>query len=875
MNELAKAYDPKGVEGHWYAHWEQEGYFRGPLGRPGDPFCIVIPPPNVTGILHMGHALNNTLQDVLVRRARMQGRPTLWLPGTDHAGIATQNVVERRLGEEGKSRHDLGREAFVERVWSWKDTYEERILGQLRRLGCSCDWERTRFTMDEGLSQAVRTVFVRLYEEGLIYRGNRIINWCPRCTTALSDIEVEYAERDGELITVRYPLADGSGGISVATTRVETMLGDTCVAVHPEDDRYSGLVGRNVRLPLVDREIPIVADAGVDPEFGTGAVKVTPAHDPLDHEIATRHGIEALNIFDEHARVNEHGGRFAGLERTAARKAVLEALKAADLVEREERPYAHSVGHCSRCQTAVEPWLSEQWFVDMKELAAPAVDAVRSGRVRLVPERPFTKTYTDWMENIRDWCISRQLWWGHRIPVWYCENGHRFASMTDPDACAECGTKSIEQDPDVLDTWFSSWLWPFSTLGWPEEGEDLEYWYPTSVLVTGYDILFFWVSRMIMSGLHFRGEVPFRDVVLTGLVRDWEGKKMSKSAGNQVDPLDLVDRYGTDALRFTLTRAAIPGQDMNLNEEWIEGDRRFCNKLWNASRFVLQHLDGKVPEVPSEDLSLPERWILSRLAQTREVVDRSLAAYEFSEAARSLHQFVWSEFCDWYLEVAKLALREGEDGPVRAVLHHVLESTLRLLHPIMPFITEELWQRLPRPDEGAPSIMVSAWPGGDPSRIDAGAEEDMAFLQTIVVQVRRFRHEHGIAPSRRMEARVRASGAFGDLVRIHEGMLRALAALSGVELVDEVPQQGWSRLVAGQAEIYLPVADLVDVDAERSRLTREVDAAAEHAGKARAKLENPSFVERAPGEVVDRTRRQLAELEGKLEKLRSQLAELG
>ncbi len=874
MTDLAKAYDPEGTEERWYAFWRDEGFFEGPTGADGEPFSIVIPPPNVTGALHIGHALNNSLQDIVVRRARMLGRPTLWVPGTDHAGIATQNVIEKRLAEEGKSRHDLGREAFLERTWAWKDEYEERILGQLARLGCSVDWTRTRFTMDEGLSRAVREVFVRLFDEGRIYRGHRIINWCPRCTTALSDIEVKHREKDGELVTMRYPLASGDGHIAVSTTRVETMLGDTGVAVHPDDDRYRDLVGGEAILPLLDRPIPIVADEAVDPEFGTGAVKVTPAHDPTDFEIGERHGFEPINVFDPEAQVNEEGGPFAGLDRYEARVRVLEALRDGDLVEGEERPYVHSVGHCDRCDTEVEPWLSEQWFVSMKELAAPAIRAVRDGRVRIVPKRPYEKTYLDWMENIRDWCISRQLWWGHRIPVWYCAEGHVFAAKEDPDACTECGSTEIQQDPDVLDTWFSSQLWPFSTLGWPEETEDLGYWYPTSVLVTAPDIIYLWVARMIMAGLHFRGEIPFRDVMIHGVVRDFEGKKMSKSLGNTLDPLEIIERYGTDALRFSLARAAVPGQDTNVAEEWIEGDRRFCNKLWNAARFVLQNLGDEPPEEPTE-LELPERWILSRLAQVAETVDRALGSYEFAEASRSLHQFVWSEFCDWYLEIAKLRLRDPERAPAaRAVLYRVLEQSLRLAHPMMPFITEEIWQRLPRPEGGPGAIMVAPWPETSDERLDAGAEEEMAFLQEIVVEARRFRHEHGLPPQQRIEAAVVAPGTFRELVEAHAAELESLAWLSELRLVDVPPGDGWSRVVAGQAEIYLPLAELVDVDAERERLRKEVGQAEEQAERARRKLDNRGFLEGAPPDVVEKARTQLAEHEDKVEKLKGQLQEL-
>jgi valyl-tRNA synthetase len=871
MTELAKAYDPKGVEDRWYAFWEEQGYFIGPTGAPGDPFSIVIPPPNVTGVLHMGHALNNTLQDILVRRVRMQGRPTLWVPGTDHAGIGTHVVVEQRLAEEGLTRYDLGREKFLERTWAWKDDYEARMLNQLRRLGASVDWTRTRFTLDEGLSRAVRKVFVQLYDEGHIYRGYRIINWCPRCGTALSDAEVKHRDIAGELVTLRYPLTDGSGSVSVSTTRVETMLGDTAVAVHPDDERYRSLVGTSVTLPLVGREIPIVADDSVDPSFGTGAVKVTPAHDPNDFEIGQRHGLAQINIFDKEAVVNENGGRFEGLPRYEARKAVLEALRAEGAVDHEERPYVHSVGHCDRCDTEIEPWLSEQWFVAMKELAKPAIEAVRSGRVRIVPEQPFSKQYLDWLENIRDWCISRQLWWGHRIPVWYCENGHRFAALEDPTACADCGSEAIEQDPDVLDTWFSSQLWPFSTLGWPESTDDLAYWYPTDVLVTAYEILYLWVVRMVVAGVHFMGTEPFTDVVIHGIVRDFEGKKMSKSKGNAIDPLELMDRYGTDAMRFSLARSAVPGQDTNVAEEWIEGDRRFVNKLWNATRFALPHIGSDLPEPPPTEPALPEAWILSRLETTRASVDAALESYEFADAAKTLYQFVWSEFCDWYLEMAKLGMDAEHAPAVRSTLYEVLETVLRLMHPFMPFVSEELWQKLPRRAGSADSIMVSPWPIPSDGRIDLGAEAEMAFLQEIVVEVRRYRHEHGIAPRERIDAVVAGEADRTATALAHSDELKALASISELRAGDR--PDGWSRVVAGGVDVYLPLPE-TDREAERERLQKDIAEADKLAERAGSKLSNDGFTKGAPADVVAKVRAQLAEHSERAARLRAQLEDL-
>ncbi len=871
MTELAKAYDPKGVEERWYAFWEEQGYFTGPTGADGDPFCMVIPPPNVTGALHVGHALNNSIQDTLIRRSRMQGRPTLWVPGTDHAAIATQNVLERRLTDEGKTRFDLGREAFEALFWEWKDEYEARIIGQLKRLGCSCDWTRTRFTMDEGLSNAVRTVFVQLYEEGHIYRGARIINWCPRCTSAISDIEVNHEMTEGELVTLRYPLKDGSGSISVATTRVETMLGDTGVAVNPSDDRYKALIGKTVILPLMGREIPIVADDAVEMDFGTGAVKVTPAHDPTDFEIGERHGLPAVNIFDKEAVVNENGGRFAGLDRYAARKAVREALIEEGVVEKEERPYMHSVGHCDRCGTEVEPWLSEQWFLAMKELAKPAIEVVKDGRITFVPERPYTGVYLDWMENIRDWCISRQLWLGHKIPAWYCPDGHITVGMKDPDACSTCGSKDVEQDADTLDTWFSSGLWPFSTLGWPEETEDLKYWYPTDVLSTAQEIIYLWVARMTFLGLHFVGDIPFSQVLIHPTVRDAEGRKMSKSLGNVTDPLEVMDEYGTDALRFAFLGGCTLGQDMSFAIDRVESARRFCNKLWNAARFAMQSFSTDVPEIPS-DLGLPERWILSRLARTQAEVDKALDDFEFGHAAQATYHFIWSEFCDWYLETTKLATGEREKA-ARGTLYHVLEASLRLAHPMIPFLTEEIWQRLPKDASAPDSIMVAAWPKADLSRIDEDAESQMAFLQAIVGEIRRFRHDHQIPPRERIEAVVKTDAKGAEILERLGEEIKALGLLSDIKAGDQ--PSGWSRALAGTTEIYLPLSEYVDVGAERDRLDRGIAEANKQASRARAKLDNPKFASGAPADVVAKVRDQLVEHEAKADLLRTQLEELG
>ncbi len=863
MTELSTAYQPQDIEEHWYRAWLQAGTFRARPNPEKRPFCIVIPPPNVTGALHMGHALNNTLQDVLVRRARMQGYETLWLPGTDHAGIATQNVVERELRKDGLTRHDLGRERFVEKVWEWKERYGSRIIMQLQKLGCSCDWDRTRFTMDEGLSRAVRTIFVRWFEEGLIYRGLRIINWCPRCTTALSDIEVEHEETAGELVTFRYDLTDGSGSISVATTRVETMLGDTGIAVNPNDDRYLDLVGKRVRHPFfADRDVPIVADDAVDLEFGTGAVKVTPAHDPTDFDIGARHELDKINIFDEHATTTAEAGGFAGLDRYAAREAVLRALRERGVVENEERPYVHPVGHCSRCGTEVEPWLSEQWFVKMQPLARPAVDVVTRGEITFHPER-FAKQYVDWMDNIRDWCISRQLWWGHRIPVWYCDDcGEAFASLDDPETCRECRSGSIRQDPDVLDTWFSSQLWPFSTLGWPDRTDDLAYFYPTTLLCTGYDILFFWVARMIVSGVYAMDDVPFREVFLTGLVRDFEGKKMSKSAGNVIDPLDVVERYGADALRFALAFATVPGNDTNLSEERIEAARNFANKLWNATRFVLMALGDERPEPPPRDeLSVTDRWILSRLDATIEEVERWYLSYNFGELSRVLYRFIWSEYCDWYIELAKLNLEGESEVQTRAVLLHVLDRILRMLHPIMPFITEDLWQKV----RGKGSVMTAPWPQPEGLQ-DPRAEATVRRLQEIVVEIRRLRSEHDVEPSQRPTAWHAGLDGLRDEVQ----------RLARVELADQRPS-GSGRYVRSvtpsgdEVELALDV----DVEAEANRLRKKLAAFEQDLAAAERKLSNEQFTSKAPPAVVDKERRKLEEARAGRDKVKAQLDALG
>ncbi len=879
--QLPPQYTPGEGEARRYGEWVARGLFTpdggaGTRAGAGDrpTYCIVIPPPNVTGSLHMGHALDHTLMDALIRRRRMQGYATLWLPGMDHAGIATQNVVERELAREGLSRHDLGREAFVERVWQWKAESGGKILGQMRRLGDSVDWSRERFTMDEGLSRAVQTIFKRLFDDGLIYRAERIINWCPRCLTALSDIEVEHTDIDGELISIRY--GDGPDTVVVATTRAETMLGDTAVAVHPDDQRYANLVGREIELPLSGRRIPVVADPHVDPEFGTGAVKVTPAHDPDDFEIGRRHSLPGLTIMDERGNITAPGP-FEGLDRFEARPAVVAALREQGRITHEIRPYVHAVGHCSRCGTIVEPRLSLQWFVKVAPLAKAAGDAVRDGRVRIHPAEMAVR-YFDWVDDMHDWCISRQLWWGHRIPVWYGPNGQ--TRCLGPGDQPPAG-KGWRQDPDVLDTWFSSALWPFSTLGWPGDTDDLRRFYPTSVLVTGYDILFFWVARMMMFGLYAMSDrdpadaVPFRAVALHGLVRDQYGRKMSKSRGNTVDPLDWIDRFGADATRFTLARGASPGSDVTVSEEWVTGARNFCNKLWNATRFAL--LNGAVvpPSLPElAHLSVADRWILSRLGAVTADVDALFEHYEFGKACEGLYHFAWDEVCDWYLELAKAALPTPGGDTTRQVLGYVLDRLLRLLHPVIPFVTEELWTAL----TGGESVLAAPWPGqrlaaateagdGRPGH-DPDAEAQIASLMRLVTEVRRFRSDQGLRPGQAVPAAL--AGIGGTTLAPHEASIRALLRLSP-------PGDGFAATASLQAEgvtVELDTAGVIDLAAERRRMEKDLAAARKEAEQAERKLANDSFLARAPGDVVAKTRDRLSAAQADIDRISAQLAAL-
>ncbi len=896
--ELAKGYEPHDVEKRWYAEWEAKGYFRAEDTSDKKPYSIVIPPPNVTGALHMGHALNNTLQDILCRWKRMQGYNVLWMPGTDHAGIATQNVVERQLAAEGKDRHDLGRDEFIQRVWRWKGESGGEIIGQLKRLGASCDWERERFTMDEGLSKAVRTVFVKLHKDGLIYRDNRLINWCPRCHTALSDIEVEHEDKKGHLWHIRYPVVGEPGRfVTVATTRPETMLGDSAVAVHPDDPRYLDLVGKSVILPLVGREIPVVADDYVEMEFGTGVVKITPAHDFNDFEVGVRHGLERINVLDESGVINGAGGQYEGLERFEARKKIVEDLDAAGLLEKID-DHALSIGGCYRCKTVVEPYLSLQWYVKVAPLAEKALAAVKEGKTRILPKQ-WENTYYDWMENIRDWCISRQIWWGHRIPAWFCDScGEITVEMEAPTSCGKCGGSDLRQETDVLDTWFSSALWPFSTMGWPDSTPLLQTFYPTSCLITGFDILFFWVARMMMMGLHFMDQVPFTDVYIHALVRDSQGHKMSKSKGNVIDPLTVIDQYGTDAFRFTLAAFAAQGRDIKLAEERIAGYRNFCNKVWNAARFTLMNLDGFDPAgISLGDLKLSQgdQWILHRFNETARETNQALAEYRYNEAANGLYQFTWSEFCDWYLELSKQDLY-GNDrerkSTVQFVLWHTLEQLLRLLHPFMPFITEEIWQALPKDAVGAihelplqtaihelplPTIMLAAYPEFLAERSFPQAAEKMEQVMAVISGIRNVRGEMEVPPSRSIAAILSCGSEDSrELMKHNESSIMTLARLSdlaiGLEL--EKPEDA-SIQVAGDVQIFVPLKGLVDVEAEVQRLLKEIGKIVKDMELFTKKLENPSFVDRAPSDVVAKEKEKLAEvtakkgvLEASLEKIR-------
>ncbi|MBI3932421.1 MAG: valine--tRNA ligase [Acidobacteria bacterium] len=872
---LGKTFEPRDVEPRWYRYWEESGFFGADPASGRRPFCIVIPPPNVTGSLHIGHAFTLTLQDVIVRWRRMSGFDTLWLPGLDHAGIATQTVVERQLAKEGRRKEDLGREAFERRVWEWKDESGGTIARQLRLMGYSLDWTRERFTLDATLSRAVREVFVSLWEDGLVYRGNYIVNWCPRCVTALSDLEVEVAAENGSLWHIRYPAADGGQGIVVATTRPETLLGDTAVAVHPEDERYRHLIGRRVILPVLKREIPVVADAFVDREFGTGAVKITPAHDPNDFQAAQRLGLPAVEIMDERGVLNGNAGPYAGQDRLEARKGIVNQLSAEGLLVKST-PHQVPLGRCQRCDTVVEPRLSNQWFVRTGPLAEPAIQAVEDGRIVFVPEN-WSKTYFEWMRNIRDWCVSRQLWWGHRIPAWTCGGcSELIVAREDPTTCPKCGGTALVQETDVLDTWFSSGLFPFSTLGWPEKSADFRRYYPNDVMMTGFDIIFFWVARMIMLGMRFAGDVPFRKVFINGLVRDEKGEKMSKTRGNDVDPLAVIEKHGTDALRFTLTALAAPGTDPSLGEARLLGYKAFVNKLWNAARFTLMNLAGdRASAGDVAALPLPSRWILSRLQDVAGSVNAALEEFRFDQAAGALYHFLWDEVCDWYVECSKVLLADATEAPrARAVLVEVLEASLRLLHPIAPFVTEEIWQRLPH--EG-PSIMLAGFPKPDPTKRDPSAEEEMGRLMRLVTAIRTIRATYEVEPRRRIDATVVAGGTRDrEFVARHEALVKSLARLESLEVVASAPDAARTiNQPVGAVELRIPMAGLFDLAAEKTRLSKERLKVMDELDGLRKKLENPQFVQRAKPEVVAQSRERVAELEGRLAKVAATLQEMG
>ncbi|MBW2591616.1 MAG: valine--tRNA ligase [Deltaproteobacteria bacterium] len=875
---IHKSYEPHEVEKRWYDFWEKNQLFAADeKNSTARPYSIVIPPPNVTGVLHMGHALNITMQDILCRYRKLRGDNVLWMPGTDHAGIATQNVVERKLAADGLDRHQLGREKFIEEVWKWRKEYGGAIINQLKRLGASCDWQRERFTMDEGLSRAVRKVFVKLYDDGLIYRGNYITNWCPRCHTALADLEVEHEEIEGRLYHIRYPFADGKGHVVIATTRPETMLGDTAVAVHPDDERYQNIGDRQIMLPLVNKKIPVIFDKYVDISFGTGALKVTPAHDPNDFEIGTRHKLAGVKVIGDDGTMTEAAGKFVGLDRFECRKAVVKELESNGFLEKV-KPYLHGVGHCYRCKTVVEPNLSKQWFVSAKPLAEKAIAAVENGDTRIIPEI-WTKTYYDWMNNIRDWCISRQIWWGHQIPAWTCSQcGRITVAMEAPGKCPDCQSTDLIQETDVLDTWFSSALWPFSTMGWPDDTPELKLFYPTSVLITGFDILFFWVARMMMMGIHFMEEVPFKDVYVHALVRDEEGKKMSKSTGNVIDPLNVIDTYGTDAFRFTLAVFAAQGRDIRMSEKRVEGYRHFINKLWNAARFALMHISEELDDVKSEHLSLADRWILSRLTRVTRALAEALDGYRFNDAAGALYHFVWHEFCDWYLEAIKPALygKEGEErlGATRNVLRHVLKNTLILLHPFVPFVTEEIWHKLPH-TRG--SIMTAAFPLDTSEELlpgeDAEAETQMELISGMITGIRNIRGEMGIAPSMALDVtmqsvddNIRSSAADNQDLLINLARLKSFTA----EKPGSRPKAAATAIVAN-ATLFVSLEGIIDFAKEAGRLEKEMQKIDIELGKISKKLNNDDFLSKAPDQVVAKVREKYDVLVEKQDKLKLNL----
>ena len=874
-NELmAKSYESKSVEQKWYEYWENNGLFKAEATSDKDPYCIVIPPPNVTGTLHMGHALNNTLQDILCRFKRMKGFNVLWQPGTDHAGIATQNVVEKDLAARGTDRHAVGREKFIELVWEWRKKYGGLIINQLRRLGCSCDWSRERFTMDEGLSKAVKEVFVRLYEEGHIYRGDYIINWCPRCHTAIAEIEVEHQEKESFLYYIRYPFQSGEGHLTIATTRPETLLGDTAVAVNPEDDRYAALSDPYVLLPILNKPIPVIFDKYVDMEFGTGALKITPAHDPNDFEIGNTHHLERIKVIDENGMMNDLAGPYQGMDRFECRERIIEDLKMGDLLEKIE-PYQNAIGHCYRCKTMIEPLLSKQWFVKTGPLAREASQAVREGKTKIFPAN-WEGVYFEWMDNIKDWCISRQIWWGHRIPAWYCQEcGAVHVAKEAPVSCNSCQSHDLVQETDVLDTWFSSALWPFSTLGWPDSTPELKTFYPTAALVTGFDILFFWVARMMMMGIHFMGDIPFKDVYIHALVRDAEGKKMSKSKGNVIDPLEVMDQFGTDAFRFTLAALAAQGRDIKLSEETIVGYRHFVNKIWNAARFALMNLDeNEDPKHDERAYTLADRWILTRLGQVSVEVAQAIEAYQFNEAAGHCYQFIWHELCDWYLEMAKQELY-GEDGvskeTARAVVQEALMVALKLLHPFMPFITEEIWQKLPGTDG---SIMTASFPEVSDFLIDEDALKEMNLLMGVIAAIRNIRGEMNISPSKNVNLIIDAkSEQDEEILERNLSYIQTLAKVDGVSIGLGLPKPEKSATaIFEETSVHVLLEGLIDFEEEKKRIGKAINKIEKEMAASNKKLSNKGFLQKAPTEIVADVKTKFEDLSAKLSKLKQNLS---
>lgn len=867
--QLEKVYDPKQVEDRTYQFWMDGNYFHAEVDPKKEPYTIVIPPPNITGQLHMGHALDETFQDILIRWRRMQGRSALWLPGTDHASIATEAKIVEAMRAEGLTKEGIGREKFLERAWEWKKQYGGRIVSQLKKLGSSCDWERERFTMDEGCNKAVKEVFVNLYEKGLIYRSERIINWCPHCKTSISEAEVTYEEKAGHFWHINYPIVGTDRMLEVATTRPETMLGDTAVAVHPDDERYKDLIGKMVLLPIVNKEIPIIADTYVEMDFGTGVVKITPAHDPNDFEVGLRHNLPVINVLNEDATINENGGKYAGMTREECRKAIVSDLEAGGFLK-EVEDYSHNVGSCYRCSTIIEPRVSKQWFVRMEPLAKPANEAVRAGKTKFVPER-FDKIYFNWMDNVKDWCISRQLWWGHRIPAWHCADcGEITVSKEEVHECAHCHSGNVHQDPDTLDTWFSSALWPFSTLGWPDKTEELKYFYPTNTLVTAYDIIFFWVARMIFSGIAHMGEVPFDTVLIHGLVRDAQGRKMSKSLGNGIDPLEIIDQYGADALRFTLATGNSPGNDMRFSDEKVNASRNFANKLWNASRFILMNLSDEVDVVKLPDtLTVEDKWVLSKYNTLVKDVTENLEKFELGMAVQKLYDFIWDIFCDWYIELCKSRLQAGGASSLGAqqVLVYVMEGTLKLLHPFMPFITEEIWQALPHEGE---SIMVSAWPVYDPSLAFTKEETDFEKVMDAIRAVRNRRAEMNVPPSRKAQLCI----ATGEPEVFEQGrpFFQRLASASEVTVAESFSMEGAVQVITNAARIFIPMDELVDKEKEIARLNKEKEKVEKEIGVLSKKLDNPGFVSKAPAAVVEGERAKLQQQKERLARIEESIA---